>query len=129
MRASSRLTPGLLQRPIELKRDRLRDLSRRIRPATDRRLARSADRVTALGQLLRSLDPTRPPRPGFALVRRPDGSVVDKAAALNAGDAIQLTFGDGDRTAHVDGETNSAATKPKSVKAARPFPRDQGDLF
>jgi exodeoxyribonuclease VII large subunit len=128
VRASSRLTPGLLQRPIDLKRQRLRDLSLRIGPAAERRLARSADRVTALGQLLRSLDPKRPPRPGFALVRRPDGSVVDKAAALNAGDAINLTFGDGDRSAHVDGETVSTTSKPKSVKVSQP-PKDQGDLF
>ena len=127
VRASSRLTPGLLQRPIELKRDRLRGLSLRLRPATDRRLARSADRVTALGQLLRSLDPKRPPRPGFALVRRPDGSVVDKAAALNPGDAINLSFGDGDRAAHVDGEGPAVASKPKLAKPAST--KSQGDLF
>jgi exodeoxyribonuclease VII large subunit len=129
MRAAARLTPALLQRPIDLKRDRLRDLSLRIRPATDRRLTRSADRVMALGQLLRSLDPTRPPRPGFALVRRPDGSVVDKAAALNPGDAINLTFGDGDRSAHVDGDEAASATpKPKVARPATGR-TDQGDLF
>ncbi|HEY3815322.1 MAG TPA: exodeoxyribonuclease VII large subunit [Caulobacteraceae bacterium] len=124
VRAASRLTPGLLQRPIDLKTDRLRDLSARLRPAADRRLARSADRIVALTQLLRSLDPTRPPRPGFALVRRPDGSVVDKAAALKPGDPINLTFGDGDRSAHVDGE----AEKPKP-RATKTTPAAQGDLF
>ncbi|HWE45517.1 MAG TPA: exodeoxyribonuclease VII large subunit [Caulobacteraceae bacterium] len=128
-RASSRLTPRLLEHPIQLKRDRVRDLSSRLRPAADRRLARSADRLTALGQLLRTLDPKRPPRAGFALVRRPDGSVVDKAAALNAGDAIMLTFGDGDRSAHVDGESAaSPAPRPKAAKTTSPA-KTQGDLF
>ena len=124
VRASSRLTPGLLQRPIALKAERARELSLRLRPAADRRLTRSADRVTALAQLLRSLDPERPPRPGFALVRRPDGAVVEKAAELKGGDAINLTFTDGDRGAHVDGD----AEKPKA-RATKATPAGQGDLF
>ena len=129
VRASSRLTPGLLLRPIALKAERVRDLSLRLHPATDRRLARSADRVAALAQLLRSLDPKRPPRPGFALIRRPDGAVVEKAAELNAGDAINLTFTDGDRSAHVDGEAPVSATPRAKIVKTGPSSKDQGDLF
>ena len=124
-RNAARLTPRLLERPLEQKRDRLRDLSTRIRPAAERRLLRASDRLTAIGQLLRTLDPTRPPRAGFALVRRPDGAVVDKAAALKAGDAITLTFTDGDRSAHVDGEAEKAKPRAASKLASK----DQGDLF
>jgi exodeoxyribonuclease VII large subunit len=124
-RVSGRLGLGLLQRPQVLKAQRLADLSSRLRPSAERRLTRTADRIEALGRILLSLDPKRPPRPGFALVRRPDGSVVDRAAALNPGDAIQLTFGDGDRSAHIDGE----AERPKARLAKASSSVDQGDLF
>jgi exodeoxyribonuclease VII large subunit len=132
VRVAARLTPNLLERERTRKAERVRDLALRLRPAAERRLARSAERVKSLEQLLRSLDPKRPPRAGFALVRRHDGSVVEKAAALNPGDAIQLTFTDGQRDATVDGEAPPAApSKPKA--AAKPAksttPADQGDLF
>jgi exodeoxyribonuclease VII large subunit len=129
VKSAARLTPGLLERPRRLKAERLADLARRLRPAADRRLARSADRIGALGRVLLTLDPKRPPRPGFALVRRPDGSVVDKAASLNPGDAIQLTFGDGDRGARIEGE--AAQSPPTRARPAKPSPGggDQGNLF
>jgi exodeoxyribonuclease VII large subunit len=112
-------------RPQALKAERLAGAAARLYPAAERRLTRSADRLGALGRVLQTLDPKRPPRPGFALVRRPDGSVVTQAAGLNAGDAIQLTFGDGDVGARVDGE----APKPKASKPAKPGAMDQGNLF
>jgi exodeoxyribonuclease VII large subunit len=127
VRVGARFVPALLDRPRRLKAERLADLGARLRPAAQRRLERGAERVKALANLLRTLDPKRPPRPGFALVRRPDGSVVEKAAELAAGDAIQLTFPDGDKGATIDGE--APAARPKSAARSAKTAAGQGDLF
>ncbi len=127
-RSATRLTPALLLRPQALKGERLAGAAARMTPATERRLTRSGDRLAALSRVLQTLDPKRPPRPGFALVRRPDGSVVTQAVELKAGDAVQLTFSDGDRNARVDGG-DEPPPKAKSVKPARAGGPNQGNLF
>jgi exodeoxyribonuclease VII large subunit len=159
VRTASRLTPALLDRPRRLKAERLADLGKRMdaavlrardhaerrarlpdldaraRRALDRKLAREGERLTALGQLLTSLNPDRPLKLGFARVHRADGTLVRSAASLSSGDAVRLHFDDGDRGAVVDGEAAPPAPKAPPRPAARAAPKPvkadtgQGDLF
>jgi exodeoxyribonuclease VII large subunit len=60
---------------------------------------------------------------GFALVRGADGTVRRRAAALEPGEALTLTFADGEAQAQArdaEGKSKSAKRKPAG---------DQGSLF
>ena len=70
---------------------------------------------------------------GFALVTRPDGTLVRAAARLEAGDAVRLRFADGEAAAAITGQEASPA--PTSIEAeaprkkAKPDKPAQGSLF
>ena len=158
IRTSSRFTPGLVRRPAEVKGNRLEDLAarlagvgariapdtarrarlpelnRRLAAALTRRIDRSADRLAATDQLLRSLNPQAPLARGYALVQRADGSLAHTAAMLNAGEAVTLKFADASRSARIDGGPPQTVSPPaptvRPVAATRkPSPERQGDLF
>lgn len=146
VRTVSRFTPALLGRPHASKAKRLVEvslrlaaaarrgpervaqnarlplLSQRLSAALQRRLARAADHLTQLDKLRLSLDPARPLKLGFALVRGTDDAIIRSAAALKPGESFSLEFADGKRNAQADG---GAARSPRP---AAPRPR-QGDLF
>jgi exodeoxyribonuclease VII large subunit len=126
-RIGARLGPVLLERPMRTKAERCADLSLRMRPAIDRRLARAAEGLLALDKLRQSFNPKGPLKRGYAFVHGPDGSLVRSAAQLRAGDAVRIEFGDGDRGAVIDGEApvkRAQARKSSTVSGA-----SQGDLF
>ncbi len=126
VRISSRLSPGLLDRPRRLKAERVSELGARLKAATDRRLIQLADRLNRTDQLRRSFDPDGPLNRGFARVHHADGALVRSATTVRAGEAVKLVFADGERDAVVDGAAGAAAkraSKPLSPAAA------QGDLF
>jgi exodeoxyribonuclease VII large subunit len=125
VRISSRLSPGLLDRPRVLKAARVAEFAVRLRAATDRRLVELSGRLAAVDQLRRSFDPDGPLKRGFARVHQADGALVRSAAALKAGEPVKLVFADGDRGAVVDGATTA---KAKSRSAPSPSGA-QGDLF
>jgi exodeoxyribonuclease VII large subunit len=133
VRAASRLTPLLLQRPQAVQRQRLQGVAQRLQPSLERRLDRARERLDALSKLHVSVDPDRPLQRGFARVSRADGTLVRAGASLEAGEAVSMKFGDGvSRKAVVDAEAAAAAPK-----AAKPKPQSkpasatsaQGDLF
>jgi exodeoxyribonuclease VII large subunit len=117
------LKPVLLQRPIQVKSDRLATLATRLAPAVRRRIERADEALAGLEKLRLSFNPDRPLTRGFARVHHKDGRLVRTAGALNAGEAVKLVFGDGDRGAVIDG--------PASPRRSAPAPRDkaQGSLF
>jgi exodeoxyribonuclease VII large subunit len=131
VRTASRLSPGLLQRPQAVQRQRLDASAGRLRPAALRGLAQAQERLSALAKLHASVDPDRPLQRGFARVARADGSLVREGAGLAPGEAVAITFGDrATRQAVIDG----AAPDPLApVRPGRPKSRaaasDQGDLF
>jgi exodeoxyribonuclease VII large subunit len=157
VRTVSRFTPALLERPRALKAERLGGfavrleaaarrapqraadtarlplLGQRLQAAAGRRLQRAADQLGQLDKLRLTLDPQRPLRLGFAMVQRPDGSIVRQGASLQAGEAVSLKFADVVRGAVIDGAESAPmpAAAPKPV--ARPKPAapksEQGDLF
>jgi exodeoxyribonuclease VII large subunit len=130
VRTASRFTPALLERPRALKAQRVAELAARLSPAVLRRLERADERLTNLDKLRLSLNPERPLELGFALVHRPDGSIVRDGAALEAGEAVTLEFkGKVKRGAVIEG----APTPARPASPAKPRPAaikpDQGDLF
>jgi exodeoxyribonuclease VII large subunit len=139
VRIASRLTPGLLQRPQAVQRQRLDAVAVRLQPAALRRLERASDRLAALATLYGAVDPDRPLSRGFARVHRADGAIVHAGASLVSGETVTMTFGDKvTRNAVVDGRAadptklETPVAKP-AAKPARPKPKPatstQGDLF
>jgi exodeoxyribonuclease VII large subunit len=126
VRVATRLSPSLLTRRRQAMADQLANVSSRLRPAADRRLARARDGLSGLEKLRLTLDPNRPLERGFARVHHADGALARTAAELRAGEGVRLVFKDGDRGALIDGEPRASARTPKrqpSVGAG------QGDLF
>ncbi len=139
VRTAARFSPALLERPRVLKAQRVAELSARLAPAALRRLERAEERLVSLEKLRLSLNPERPLKLGFALVQRPDGSIVREGAVLQAGEAVSLKFADATRGAVIDGAAPAAAAesaaprpqpKPRNLPAA-PAAKgpQQGDLF
>jgi exodeoxyribonuclease VII large subunit len=122
---ASALKPGLLQRPLALKRARLEEFSARLGPILARRLQREGERLASVERQRLSLNPEGPLTRGYALVRRADGALARSAKALLAGEAVSLKFADGERGAVVDGAPGPRPARPRATPAAS----DQGDLF
>ena len=113
-RVTGRLQPGLLSRPREARSTVLSGLALRMRPALDRSMSRSGERLAALAARLKSADPGAPLARGFARVHRDDGSLVREGAGLKAGEPVRLVFADMERGAVIE----PPASAPR-----------QGDLF
>ncbi|AWM76706.1 exodeoxyribonuclease VII large subunit [Phenylobacterium parvum] len=101
-RISGRLQPGLLTRPREARSETLSALALRMRPALERSLSRSEERLAALTARLKSADPGAPLSRGFARVHRADGTLVRQGAGLTAGEAVRLVFADTERGAVIE---------------------------
>jgi len=131
VRVAGRFTPLLLQRPQRLQAERLAGVAARLKPCADRGLARIAERLESLSKLHLAVNPQAPLERGFALVRRPDRSLVRNGASLTAGEVLDLTFADKvTRQAVVDGAEAPARPAPKPARpAAKTTPAAQGDLF
>jgi exodeoxyribonuclease VII large subunit len=130
VRVQARFSPLLLQRPQAVQRQRLQAVAERLAPAAERRLERLGERLAALVRLHAAADPDRPLDRGFARVTRQDGSIAHVGAALDAGETVEITFGDRvTRQAVIDG----AQAPPGAAKATRSRPKApspaQGDLF
>jgi exodeoxyribonuclease VII large subunit len=128
VRISSRLSPGLLDRPRRLKTERVAEFGVRLKAATERRLVELSGRLAAADQLRRSFDPDGPLRRGFARVHQADGALVRSAAALKTGEGLKLVFADGARGAVVEDVTGSAPAAKRMVKSGAAAAA-QGDLF
>jgi exodeoxyribonuclease VII large subunit len=127
---AGRLSPAVLDRALERRRDRLGATAARFVPILPRRLDRDRDRLAALARALSNLDPKKP-KPGFARVEAEDGAMIAAAAALAPGQPVRLVFADGSRGARIDGDGDAPAPRPKPPSPPRPKapPPGQGDLF
>ena len=127
------LRPALLSGRRDQLSARLDQLNLRLNAALPRRLEAERLRLSALDKLRQTLNPKRPPRPGFVLVTRPDGSTIPRGGDLSAGEAVRLMFEDATREAVIDGAptsdpTPAQAPRPTQKKSPSP-PAGQGDLF
>jgi exodeoxyribonuclease VII large subunit len=87
-------------------------VSGRLAPAAERRVAALVDRVSATSKLLTSYEPKAPLKRGFALVWGADGRLARLAGQLSVGEAIDLEFADARLGARVDGEPPFALKPP-----------------
>jgi exodeoxyribonuclease VII large subunit len=119
------LKPGLLARPVQVKRERLLVIATRLVPAARRRLERASDSLINLDKLRRSFNPDGPLKRGFARVHHADGRLARAAGALTSGEALRLVFEDGNRVAVVDGAGAGRVQREKRGGSGG----QQGDLF
>ncbi len=117
------LKPGLLQRPIALKRQRLAEVSARLGPIVARRLQREGERLASLERQRVSLNPEGPLERGYTLIRRANGRLATSALELAPAEAVRLRFKDGERNAIIDGAPGRKLSRSGAGNS------DQGDLF
>jgi len=89
--------------PAAARVERLRDTWRRL---GRERLARAAERVTALAQNVAHLNPQAVLERGYAIVARVDGAFVTDARQVDAGDPVALTFARGGAAATITKRTD-----------------------
>lgn len=79
----------------------LGEIAGRLRASASTGLSRQANRLEQLAASLDHLSPQAVLQRGYSLVRKADGSIVRSGKQLVAGDALQLTFGQGEADAQV----------------------------
>ncbi|MEO9971771.1 MAG: exodeoxyribonuclease VII large subunit [Hyphomonadaceae bacterium] len=135
-RVAARLRPEALPADIRRRRQRLRDIAVRARPALNRALERKSDKLRSAGKMLRTLSHEATLERGFALVRAEDGKLIRSSAAASSSSHMTVTFADGDMVATplTDGAPPQKLP-PQQEKPARQKPKDgikgsdQGSLF
>jgi exodeoxyribonuclease VII large subunit len=95
-----------LRRRVVTQRQAVERDASRLAPAAERRLARSAERVSALGAIVAAKDFRRR---GWVMATDSEGHPVNSAAQLKAQDTLGLNFADGEATATI---TNLTRREP-----------------
>jgi exodeoxyribonuclease VII large subunit len=122
-KAASRLRDRMLRDRMAVCGERAHALGARATRAEKNRLAQARRRLEGLARELELISYRSVLERGFALVRGADGTVRRRAAALEPGESLTLTFADGEAQAQArdgDGKSKSAKRKPAG---------DQGSLF
>ena len=133
--SAAALRPDALGRRAEQQSARLKEINLRLRAAIDRKTDAARIKVENLDKLRLTLNPRRPPRPGFVLVTRTDGSIIPRGGDLSSGEGVKLMFEDVTRDAVIDGAPATGPTSPQppaprpTPKKASTPPAGQGDLF
>ncbi|MBV9992740.1 MAG: exodeoxyribonuclease VII large subunit [Alphaproteobacteria bacterium] len=125
--AAALLRPRPIARHIGVCGERTEVLGRRLARSQTVRLAEARQRLDALGRLLEGVSYRGALERGFALVRGPDGRVRRRAGEVASGEALSLTFVDGEVGA-VASAVPTSVTQPKPRAKAKPA-GGQGDLF
>ncbi len=134
-RISARLRPEALPADLRRRRQRLRDIAVRARPALNRIVERKSDRLAGAGKLLRTLSHEATLERGFALVRAEGGKLIRSAGIAGRIAHMTLSFADGDMVATplTDGPPPKApkpSKRPEKKKSKTPVKgSDQGSLF
>ena len=119
-KAGAKLNFRMLQNRIKASKETLAALTGRAEFAQRRRYAQVRQHLDGLTRVLDSVSHKSVLERGFALVRGEDGKVRRRAAAVKPGEALTLTFADGDKPAVAEGG-------PVRAKGKKPV--DQGSLF
>ena len=122
-RVSALLRPRVVSGEIQLGRKHAGDLEARLARAYGNRLRRASAALEGHARVLESVSYRAVLARGFALVKGADGGFKRRAAAIKAGEALTLTFADGEAKAAALGKADG---KPVRETAKKP---GQGDLF
>ncbi|NLH81574.1 MAG: exodeoxyribonuclease VII large subunit [Phyllobacteriaceae bacterium] len=135
-RLSGRLSSRLVTTRLGRERDRLAGLDERAARAVRLVVARRADRLAGLAQVLSALSYRSVLARGFALVRDAAGRPIASARTAASGAAVSIEFADGRLAARIEGEAPPAdvVEPPPAKRAAKPRrkadpPPSQGSLF
>ncbi len=123
-RIATRLSAGPIKTHIRLLAERTTAYSRRLNQIESARIAESRRHIEALGRVLEGLSYKSALDRGFALVRAEDGTIRRRAAQVASGEALSLTFADGELAAVASG----APTPGKPKSRGKPS-GNQGSLF
>ncbi|MBI1329646.1 MAG: exodeoxyribonuclease VII large subunit [Alphaproteobacteria bacterium] len=120
------LRPKMLQDRVSRGRERTSVLTARMDRSHRASLARARQHLEGLARVLESISYKSVLERGFALVRGEDGSIRRRAGAVKPGEALTITFADGNVAAEATG-----TPAPKSPSSPRKPSRtgNQGDLF
>ncbi|MDQ0316541.1 exodeoxyribonuclease VII large subunit [Amorphus orientalis] len=124
-----RLAPGILSRALAANRKQFDDIGRRLDPCYSRTVSARRERLDNLWKLVQALSHQGVLDRGFVLVRDSEGKALTRAGMVGPGEALRLTFADGDVAAVAAG---SAPPRPSSRTKRTPSPkdpRDQGTLL
>ena len=112
-------------------RERLHAFGQRAQLAIENLLDNRDLRIERAGQLLTALSYRGVLERGFALVRGLDGSPLRRAAAVEAGQGLDIEFADGRVRAAAEGAPSLApVVAPRPRRRRRPGPEEgQGSLF
>ena len=116
--AAIKLSPRMIERDIEQKKQRVVEMSRRLSDAGQRQISELSRRLEAADRLRETLSYKATLSRGYAVVRGDAGVVTTKAEAANA-TGLEIEFADG--RMKIGASKKSSATKPK--------PPEQGSLF
>lgn len=125
-RIAARLRPETLPADLKRRRQSLRDIAIRARPALNRLFERRRERLSAQGKLLETLSHQSVLKRGFALVRDEAGKLVRAAGDGKSAAHLTLSFADGDIGVTPIGESSSGKTPTR--QAVKPK-GEQGSLF
>jgi exodeoxyribonuclease VII large subunit len=126
-KAGSRLRDRMLKDRMAVFGERAQALGARAMRAQKTRLAQLRRQLEGLGRELELISYRSVLERGFALVRATDGTVRRRAAALQPGEALTLTFADGDAAVQA-GESEGKAQASHKPGKRKPG-GDQGSLF
>ena len=122
-KAEALLRPRMLLDRIALGRERNKALSERARRAQTAQIAQGRKQLESLARILEGISYRAVLERGFALVRGEDGNVRRSKASVKAGEALTLTFADGEASATAGGAADTP--KPRVKKT----PPGQDSLF
>ncbi|MFP6774104.1 MAG: exodeoxyribonuclease VII large subunit [Alphaproteobacteria bacterium] len=124
---AARLRPALVGDRINGAGRTLREFDGRLARVVETRIKECGLRLAGQGKLLDSLGFERVLDRGYAIVRQQSGAVVMAASGTAPGDALAITFRDGDVAVTVEGD-GPAPPAPRKTKA-KAKPCGQGSLF
>ncbi|MBF0471022.1 MAG: exodeoxyribonuclease VII large subunit [Gammaproteobacteria bacterium] len=87
---------------LQRQRERQQQLTTRLRMAMNRQLGQSRDRLLVSAQTLETVSPLNTLKRGYALARRSDGEVVQRATDVAVGELVEILLGEGGFMARVE---------------------------
>jgi exodeoxyribonuclease VII large subunit len=123
-RVVARLSAGSIKSHIRLLGERTMAYGRRLNQIESAWVAESRRHIEALGRVLDGLSYKSALERGFALVRGEDGTIRRRAGQVTSGEALSLTFADGDVAAMASGPAVMGTPKSRGKAGG-----NQGSLF
>ncbi|MBL8058394.1 MAG: hypothetical protein JNK29_16940, partial [Anaerolineales bacterium] len=101
-RAAAGLRAGSPTAQLRLARQRLNELAGRAHRAARHHLALAREQAGQVTRALAAVSPLAVLGRGYALVRRPDGAVIRRAAEVAAGETLNVRVREGEFTVRVE---------------------------